>query len=284
MNDTLDDSRPEEEARVAALTLEEALASGLQLTPGMLLTLYDLWIQGEDPDSAERYLLDLAGAIQEDSGLSMAPGVRDILAAHPAAKPRLTQELERLDELIRSNRRQLLLASVSLEERRIQKFDLPREIMLAQRLHKAKIIPSSDFFAVLKDLCGFTPGGMAKPSTVLHAVHDQQMSCEPRIMEYLVKHAGLPYINLACFALRLEAAFSLHVEFMKYRAALVFETIGPDALVAILNPFNMKLRQDVALVTQCNCHFFLVSAEEYDKALVTVLQKANEAVVNLDQD
>ena len=281
MNDTLDEIRPEDEARHAAGAIEEALASGLPATPGVLLTLHDLWTIAGNPATAESHLLNLASSITESNALEMATGVRGILSALPKPAPRAINELDRLQELIRLHRRRLLLSSIPLDERRIHKFDLAREVMLVQRLFKAKTMSSQELFAVLMDICGYSQGGAVKPSTVLHAVHDQAMACEQKVMEYLVKHAGLPYLSMECFVIKPEAALALHVEFMKHRAALVFDTIGPDALVAILNPYNQKLRQDVALVTQRNCHFFLVSAGEYDKTLDLIIRQTNQSVVNL---
>jgi len=281
MNDILDEIRPEDEARQAAGAIEEAIAAGLPANAGVLLTLHDLWSTAGNPATAEAHLINLATSITESNALEMATGVRGILAALPSPAPKAAQELDRLQELIRLHRRRLLLSSIPLDERRIHKFDLAREVMLAQRLFKAKTMSAQELFGVFMDICGYSQAGAVKPSTVLHAIHDQAMGCEQKVMEYLVKHAGLPFLSLACFALKPEAALALHVEFMKHRAALVFDTVGPDALVAILNPYNQKLRQDVALVTQRNCHFFLVSAGEYDKALDLAIRQSNQSVVNL---
>lgn len=280
MNDTLDEIRPEDEARQAAGAIEEAIAAGLPATSGVLLTLHDLWATAGNPATAEAHLISLASSITESNSLEMATGSAGF-ASLPSPSPKASQEQDRLQELIRQHRRRLLLSSIPLDERRIHKFDLAREVMLAQRLFKAKTMSAQELFATFMDICGYSQAGAVKPSTVLHAIHDQAMGCEQKVMEYLVKHAGLPFLSLACFALKPEAALALHVEFMKHRAALVFDTVGPDALVAILNPYNQKLGQDVALVTQRNCHFFLVSAGEYDKALDLAIRQSNQSVVNL---
>ena len=54
---------------------------------------------------------------------------------------------------------------------------------------------------------------------------------------------------------------------MMHRGAIVFELMGRDALVAILNPYDTELRKDVESITGKKCHFYMVSAESYDNCL-----------------
>ena len=40
--------------------------------------------------------------------------------------------------------------------------------------------------------------------------------------------------------------------------------------VAILNPYNTRLKSDVSMLTNTRCHFYLVKAEDYDLAVDSV--------------
>ena len=66
-------------------------------------------------------------------------------------------------------------------------------------------------------------------------------------------------------------------EIMGHWGALVFDTLGPDLLVALLNPFDQVLRSEVTALTGRVCHFYLVSAPDYDKALANIRKTMAEA-------
>ena len=57
---------------------------------------------------------------------------------------------------------------------------------------------------------------------------------------------------------------------MMHRGAIVFELMGRDALVAILNPYDAELRKEVESITGKECHFYMVAAESYDHCLDTI--------------
>ena len=60
------------------------------------------------------------------------------------------------------------------------------------------------------------------------------------------------------------------MEFMARRGAIAFELMGVDVLVAVLNPLDKDLQKEVSEVVGRRCHFFLVTASDYDTALANV--------------
>ena len=67
--------------------------------------------------------------------------------------------------------------------------------------------------------------------------------------------------------MRAELAHLLPEAFMVGRGAIVFEMLGREYLVAVLNPFNQSLRADVQQLCGRPCHFYLTKASEFDNAL-----------------
>jgi hypothetical protein len=77
-------------------------------------------------------------------------------------------------------------------------------------------------------------------------------------------------VPLSGFEIIAATASILPMEFMTQRGALVFEVMGPDCLVAVLNPFDKDLQDDVRRATGRRCHFYLVSSPDYDVALANI--------------
>jgi hypothetical protein len=57
---------------------------------------------------------------------------------------------------------------------------------------------------------------------------------------------------------------------MVRQGLVVFDLLGRDALVGILNPFNLDLRRDVETLTGRRCHFYLAPPGEFDALLETI--------------
>jgi hypothetical protein len=103
--------------------------------------------------------------------------------------------------------------------------------------------------------------------TVLHVLHDRTFKNLDKVLTFLSSQSGLPIISLSNFEVQKDAYKLLPEDFMIHRGAIIFELMGRDALAAILNPYDTELRKDVELMTGKKCHFYIVSAESYDKCL-----------------
>jgi len=52
----------------------------------------------------------------------------------------------------------------------------------------------------------------------------------------------------------------------------VFELLGTNALVVIMNPYNKQLRQDIEAAVGRKCHFFMALSSDFDQAINKVVQ------------
>ena len=116
------------------------------------------------------------------------------------------------------------------------------------------------------------------PVSVLHALHDRSYKGYDKVIAYLSRSSGLPIIPITGFELMPAAYNLLPLEFMTQRGAICFEIMGQDALIAVLNPFDKELQEDVrrAMGTRRG-HFYLVSSADYDAVLMNI-RKALKAV------
>ena len=115
------------------------------------------------------------------------------------------------------------------------------------------------------------------PVTVLHALNDRNFKNLDKVMTRLSKDSGLPIIALPNFEIPRSIHALLPIELMSHWGAIVFDVLGSDLLIAVLNPFDQILQTEVAALTGRACHFYLVSALDYDRALAHIRKSLAEA-------
>jgi hypothetical protein len=74
-------------------------------------------------------------------------------------------------------------------------------------------------------------------------------------------------VSLGGFDPQVETAAMLPDDFSADRGAVVFEKLGSDALVVVMNPYDSRLRRDVEQMAKCKCHFYIALPSEFDAAL-----------------
>lgn len=89
-------------------------------------------------------------------------------------------------------------------------------------------------------------------------------------MGFVSREAKTPIISLQSFDLQPVAVALLSREFAIRRGALVFELLKDDALVAVMNPFDLSLRADIERTTGRACHFFMTLPRDFDAAVASL--------------
>ena len=141
------------------------------------------------------------------------------------------------------------------------------EVALAYNLFQDGVITQDDYSLILKDLTEMGSKKGDVPSTVLHVLADRSYTHFSSVVTYMAKQSGVPFISLANFDVPAELCTLLPAEFVYSNAAMIFKKIQRELLVAVLNPFDRKLRLAVEEMTGRTCHFYLITAEEYDGLL-----------------
>jgi tetratricopeptide (TPR) repeat protein len=245
-----------------------------------LETLIDSYEQINDRKKALEYVIRLAEVIEEDRDAETAPRLIEKLRALGANDPSATQTLENLEKLVASARKTPEpTASRSMSVSKRKTIDIAAELALAWTLVQAGELTQEDYSSVVHDLTESSSKNVEVPVTVLHVLHDRAFKNLDKVLTFLSSQSGLPILSLSNFEMQKDTYKLLPEDFMMRRGAIVFELMGRDALVAILNPYDAELRKEVESMTGKECHFYLVSAESYDHCLdlIRTALKAEEA-------
>lgn len=158
-------------------------------------------------------------------------------------------------------------SSASGEDKAIGDVDISEEIALAWRLYEESQLSQEEYSSVLHDLTEISSKELDVPVSVLHVLHDRGFTQMNRIMNYLSSRSGVPAVSLANFELDDSIADVLPLERAARDGALPFGFFGNDLQIAVLNPFNHALVDQVESDCGHRCHTYLVSSEDYDAAL-----------------
>lgn len=231
-----------------------------------LETLYQAYEQIGQTAQAVDYLVQLGQTVVDEKDFAAAPKIlaklknvpEDNAAADMAVK--LEQLLTEAPESTQAEKKPAL-------EGKRKTVDITSELSLAWNLLQAGELTQDQYSVVVHDLSEQSTKEVLTPVSVLHALQDQKYNNLEKILVFLSKDSGTPVLALSHFEIQSAVYSLLPLELMQTRGALVFEVMGPDLLVAILNPYNEELREAVRHTTGKKCHFYIVSPTDYDKGL-----------------
>lgn len=156
------------------------------------------------------------------------------------------------------------------------KADISGEIDLAWKLMEAEKISQEEYASLVKDLTEMSSSPRLDTVSVLHALEAGHHKNLESILAHISQAARTPYLSMACFTMRAELLPFLPDEFMVARGALVFEVMGKELLVALLNPLNASTREEVQRISGRTCHFYLTRASEFDAAHKRLKESAED--------
>ena len=267
-NNQLKNNASEREVRDAIDAFEQILEA-MPNDRMALETLIDAYEQVNDKKKALEYVIRLAEVIDEDRDTETAPRLIEKLRFLGVSDPSAKQILERLQKLVAPTQQppapSPLARKTPVVKRKV--IDVTAEMALAWNLVQAGELTQEDYSNVVHDLTESSSKNVEVPVSVLHVLHDRTFKNLDKVLTFLSSQSGLPIISLSNFEVPKDTFKLLPEEFMMHRGAIVFELMGRDALVAILNPYDTELRKDVESITGRACHFYMVSAESYDNCL-----------------
>lgn len=272
-------AKPQAEPNVRdAISAFEQILEAIPNDRLALETLYDAYTQLGDKNTAVQYLIRLGQAVAEDGDTKATPDLVDKLQAHVAEFPAARKVLDRLEKLIQPKPGEPPLPRPDRARKKM--VDVTAEMALAWNLLQAGEFTQEDYSNVVHDLTESSSKNVEVPITVLHVLHDRGFKALEKILQFLSSNTGLPLLPLESFEPQKDAYKLLPLDFVLHRGAIAFDLIGPDVMVAILNPYDTELREDVQKAIGKRCHFYLATAENYDRCLGIVkkaLQAAAEA-------
>lgn len=145
---------------------------------------------------------------------------------------------------------------------------LKREIQLAWDLLEAGEINQDEYSLLVDDVTQQITGtNNNRTVSILHSVVDRNIPGFDRIMEFVRKKGNCPYISLSSFDLQKCDIGDVPPAYLIRQGALPFDSIDGELLIALLNPADTALQEDLRKFLGVPCHFYFVAPEEYDLAL-----------------
>jgi len=141
------------------------------------------------------------------------------------------------------------------------------ELSFAWHLLQSNIITQDEYSTVAQDLTEISAGDAKITVSVLHVLHDRALRNLDNVVAFAARDSSTPVVSLSLFDIQKEVAGLMPVDLIIQRGALPFEMMGPNVLVAVLNPYNKKLRDDVQSVIGRKCHYFITLPSEFDGAV-----------------
>ena len=260
-----EENRSEEEVWNAISAFEQILEA-MPEDRVALQTLYEAYERLGDVHHALNYLIRLATVIVDERDATAASSITEKLKQLGGDDPAALQVLEDLENLALLATQDSAPASATRAPRR-RNFDLSPELSLAWSLHQEGLFDEEQYAHIVQDLTESSSKTLDVPISVLHVLEDRHFPNIPKIMGHLCKTSGYPPVLVSDFDIQPDVYETLPMTFMSQRGALVFDRMGKDLLIAILNPMNEELMMDVCAAATCDCHFYLTTAEAYDLSL-----------------
>lgn len=258
--------------------LREAIATFEQILEAIpndrlaLETLADAHEQLGHTEKALEYYIKLAHVVAEEGDRAAAPLIREKLRTLGGGSGEAHLAADELDQILAVSEEPP--PPPPKETARRKTVDITAELALAWNLVQAGELTQEEYAGVVHDLTESSTHQNEVPVTVLHVLRDRGFKNYDRVMAFLASNTGLPIVPLGNFELQKDAAALLPQDIVFHRGAVAFEVMANEPLIAILNPYDTELRKEIERLLQRRCHFYLTTADDYDKYLEAIRKAA----------
>jgi hypothetical protein len=231
--------------------------------PTTLESLCEALLRAGEHDRALKHALNLAEVLEQNERW-------DDLQKHMDTLLILAQEFAEARDCLERVGQHMPGAHHAAAPKLKQGVDISSELTLAWNLFEDGELTQEEYSSIVQDLTEMATRKVEVPVTVQHILFDRGFKNPERILNYLSRKSGCPFIALPSFDISRELQARLDLSFMESRGAMVFGQVGGELMVALLNPLNSTLKEKVQQLVGSVCHFFLTSAPAYDQVLSTI--------------
>ena len=148
----------------------------------------------------------------------------------------------------------------------LDKIILNREMGLAWDLCSDGRLKQDEYSQIIEDLTVQIAESRGTAISVLHAVVDRQIPGFDGLLQHLSEKSRCPFIDLSTFDFQPPSLNGIPKSYLIRQGAIVFDEVGGELLVGILNPVDQVLKNDLRHYLGVPCHFYLVAPEAFDRA------------------
>jgi hypothetical protein len=267
--DAPSDTATPDENRVVidAIRILEDTLQEIEDPVGILVTLFDMYTEIEGLNDAGNCLVEAARRVTEGEHPELCFFLYNNLELFAQLNPEAQSAYEALADMISNSEEDLGANTLHLDQRKIYQHDLIPELYLAQHLMRARKISDAEYKVILHDLCWYSTHAPLSPRTLAYVLDDRVLPHRDAALEFLAHDSGVPFIDLGLIEPDPQALELLPPEFMRVRAACAYGFVAGEPLIAVLNPFNLQLRDDVSMQVDLPCHYTFTSAQGYQRIL-----------------
>jgi len=264
-------STPEEDVWGAISAFEQILEA-MPYDRASLETLSSAYEQIGDHTRAKEYLIRLGRVLLQEGDHATAASLLDKLAVYSEQDQQVAELISEITGTVGSGTGDEKPAPPGAGPKTaapapVSGFSIANEMSLAWALMEAGELTQDEYAGIVQNLTEVSGHGADRPLSVLHVLESSAAPNLEQIVSYLAKEYSTPIVLLDNFEFNADAATLLPRDFMVKRCAMVFEFLGSDALVVVLNPSDTELREDVKRLTARSCHFYVTLASQFDRAI-----------------
>jgi tetratricopeptide (TPR) repeat protein len=237
-----------------------------------------------DHTRAKDYFIRLGNVIIEENDSVAGQEILDNIKQYAEDDDKARQLLARMEEFLSAKQAADSTSKAEVQSKQAKtgaadvrvSFNMADELSSAWNLLEAGELTQEEYASIVQDLTEMSAGDSNATISVLHVLEVRAFKSLEKIMGFIARECSSPIISLASFDLQPSVLTMLPMEFMIHRGALVFELLGNNALVVVMNPYSKQLRQDVEAATGKKCHFFITLSSEFDQAIAKIPQILSE--------
>ncbi len=275
MSDSLTSTNPSAEETIS---LYEHLLESSPNDASALEALATAYEQAGNTLRARATLIRLSRVLVSKRDLASAPAIIEKLRPHAEADFDALEALASLETLVRETPDEELASAAPSPAAEpppsgaiLDQIILNREMSLAWDLRSAGLLKDDEYSQIIDDLsvqiAESRVAELRKSAiSVLHAALDRSIPGFDGIIQHLAEKSRRPFLDLNAFEPQEVDLHGVPKSYLLRQGAIVFDEIGGEFLVGILNPVDETLRKDLRHYLGVPCHFYLVTPEAFDKA------------------
>ncbi len=270
MSDSQNNSNLDESSS-AFLNVAKALEQIIETVPDDLVALEMLahiYEKTGDQDKMHKHLLSLGEVIVRDGDAHLAEYIYDrmknigLCEDMEADVCKLVEQLSVRSSSIENDSYDDLIVSDSSYA-----FKMVDELSFAWRIFEAGELTQEEYASVAHDLSEMTADGHLSTISVLHCLEARAFGGMERVMGFVARDVKVPIVTLPLFDIKESAYSLLPIDFMIRRGVIVYDLIGDDALVVVMNPVDQALRRQVESKLKKVCHYYISLPAEFDAVI-----------------
>ncbi len=224
------------------------------------------------------YLLRLAKVVLAEQDAETAMHVQERLSEYSEAGEEVASMIRQLQELCPDEQTVTEAAASAPDEKAkpaatTRAFRVTDELAFAWKLLESGEISQEDYSTLAQDLAELSTDPHLSTVSVLHVLETKAYRGMERVMGYASRDTKTPLISLQSYEVSPELAGQLPIEFMIQHGIVIFGALLDDLMVAVMNPYNLQMREHIEECTGKACHFFMTPPAEFD-TLMTLLKSA----------